>query len=497
MTRHSFVQMSKLPDVKGRVDYISNPKRQEHLYATYSTVEPEFWKYLSEQAQHDFWKSNQPGGKCIEARELIIALPESLQAVDPNLLLQLFVEKFREQYGVQCTAALHHNKTKTNYHIHLIFADRDILEKTEVKYAPRNMYFDETGHHVRTKKEVLAEDGSLRPGCRMLPKGDPYEMNWFSGRKEIFKTRSFAQEAKVMYTDLINQCVPREEDRLTVFDPSGPYLATKKVGKNNPMANEIRSDNAVRQEWNQVVDQVLIAGGTVDEVTEFKQEEVVRKIADSIREHGEAPGLLASVIRKAIAVLKEFLMILMEQVDAVHESEMVQPEQAASSEKKERKGKRLDSSKEEQNFRAIEGIYQKLSKANRKLFALQKQKGSIQIALDQIPGGILHRKERKALQERIDGLERQIQQTQDQMNVIPKQHGYESVRAVKKAYSDAKAALDEVRRKQAEWDGVTYPEVQKPQYQSQKVSVLKQLAAKQVEISNQEHRSSRSKGVEL
>ena len=131
-------------------------------------------------------------------------------------------------------------------------------------------------------------------------------------------------------------------------------------------------------------------------------------------------------------------MILMEQVDAVHESEMVQPEQAASSEKKERKGKRLDSSKEEQNFRAIEGIYQKLSKANRKLFALQKQKGSIQIALDQIPGGILHRKERKALQERIDGLERQIQQTQDQMNVIPKQHGYESVRAVKKAYSDAK-----------------------------------------------------------
>ena len=92
MTRHSFVQMSKLPDVKGRVDYISNPKRQEHLYATYSTVEPEFWKYLSEQAQHDFWKSNQPGGKCIEARELIIALPESLQAVDPNLLLQLFVE---------------------------------------------------------------------------------------------------------------------------------------------------------------------------------------------------------------------------------------------------------------------------------------------------------------------------------------------------------------------------------------------------------------------
>ena len=59
MPRHSFIQMTKLPDVRGRVDYISNPKRQEHLYATYSTVKPEFWKYLSEQAQYDFQKSNQ------------------------------------------------------------------------------------------------------------------------------------------------------------------------------------------------------------------------------------------------------------------------------------------------------------------------------------------------------------------------------------------------------------------------------------------------------
>ena len=76
MPRHSFVQISKLPDVRGRVDYISNPKRQEHLYATYSTTEHDFWKRLAEQAQFDFRQSNQKTGRCIEARELIIALPE-------------------------------------------------------------------------------------------------------------------------------------------------------------------------------------------------------------------------------------------------------------------------------------------------------------------------------------------------------------------------------------------------------------------------------------
>ena len=33
--RHSFIRQSKLSDVAGRIDYISNPKRQEYLYATY------------------------------------------------------------------------------------------------------------------------------------------------------------------------------------------------------------------------------------------------------------------------------------------------------------------------------------------------------------------------------------------------------------------------------------------------------------------------------
>ncbi len=46
--RHSFIRQSKLSDVAGRIDYISNPKRQEYLYATYQTegATTEFWKIL-------------------------------------------------------------------------------------------------------------------------------------------------------------------------------------------------------------------------------------------------------------------------------------------------------------------------------------------------------------------------------------------------------------------------------------------------------------------
>ena len=157
---HSFVMESKLHDVKGRVDYISSPKRQENLYAVFSNVEDSYWELLAEQNQRDFAKSGTEG-TCIEARELIIALPESFVDYEPDRLLKLFTEHFRQNYGVECISALHHNKRKTNYHIHLIFSERKLLDEPVEKIATRNMFYDEKGKHVRTKKEVLDEFGQL------------------------------------------------------------------------------------------------------------------------------------------------------------------------------------------------------------------------------------------------------------------------------------------------------------------------------------------------
>lgn len=103
-------------------------------------------------------------GKCIEARELIIALPESFVEYPPDRLLKLFTEHFKQNYGTECIAALHHNKRKTNYHIHLIFAERKLLAEPIIKIASRNMFYDENGKHVRTKKEILGESRVQFPG---------------------------------------------------------------------------------------------------------------------------------------------------------------------------------------------------------------------------------------------------------------------------------------------------------------------------------------------
>ena len=90
---------------------------------------------------------------------MIIALPENYTRYDPDEVLKEFTEKFKGLYGVECTSALHYNKTKTNYHIHLIFSERRLLETPDNKIATRAVYFDEAGKRVRTKKEITGEDG--------------------------------------------------------------------------------------------------------------------------------------------------------------------------------------------------------------------------------------------------------------------------------------------------------------------------------------------------
>ena len=206
------------------------------------------------------FKASGSSGKCIEGREFIIALPESFVQYRADDVVRLFTESFHKRYDVECTAALHHNKTKTNYHIHLVFSERKILEQPEVKVATRNMFYDEQGKHRRTKKEILDAQDNLRVGCSIIPKGEVYDSHIFTKKDEWFKNKAFTKEVKELFTDTINRYVKEESEKLSVFQQGGVYLATKKIGKNNPKAEEIKADNAARQEWNRTVDVALVEG---------------------------------------------------------------------------------------------------------------------------------------------------------------------------------------------------------------------------------------------
>ncbi len=401
MARHSFIQMSKLPNVKGRIYYITSEKKQEYLYATYRTADHAFWNNLARESQQEFKRSGTEG-KCIEARELVIALPEIYTQYEPQMVLEDFTEEFRRRYDVECVSALHHNKRKTNYHIHLIFSERKLLAEPEVKIASRSVFFDETGKRVRTKKEITGEDGQIRKGCTVIKKGEVYESRLFTVKDDNFKSEPFLREVKEIYTDLINRHISDPEQQLKVFDKNSVYLPTKKIGKNNPKAAEIEADNAARQEWNRTADMALLSGIEETKILEIKKEEIHQKASQSIKEKGWLPNLFRSIIGRA----KELLQSLIREKD-------MPPKPT------------LDIDMVE--FRRMKNLMIKAQEGAREIRRLQDDvlpKLKAQLADTK---GIFKGKERKALSEQIQQTEKEIAEKLDMLPDILKEDGYPDV----------------------------------------------------------------------
>ena len=103
---------------------------------------------------------------------------------------------------------------KTNYHIHLDFSERRLITEPDVKIASRSAFFDETGKHVRTKKEITGEDGQIRKGCTVIKKARYTKAICLPPKTHALKEEPFLQEIKEMYTELINRHIADPEQHL-------------------------------------------------------------------------------------------------------------------------------------------------------------------------------------------------------------------------------------------------------------------------------------------
>lgn len=465
MARHSFIQMSKLPNVKGRISYITSHAKQENLYATYRTADNTFWNNLARESQQEFLRSGTTG-KGIEARELIIALPEIYTTFDPQQVLEEFTNKFRQQYGVECVSALHHNKRKTNYHIHLIFSERKLLPEPDIKIATRSVFYDETGKRVRTKKEITDENGQVRKGCTVIKKGEVYESHLFTTKDERFKTEAFIAEAKEVYTELINSHISDPEQRLKVFDKNSVYLPTKKIGKNNPKATEIEADNTARQEWNRTADMALISGIEETKILEIKKEEIHQKASQSIKTNGWLPNLFRNIVSKA----KEFLQNLIRQT-ALPPKPILNMDMA--------------------EFRTMQKLMIRVQDRAREIRSLQDEVPKLKAQLAETKG-IFKSKERKALEAQIQQTEEKISAMLEVLPEILKDDGYPDVQAFMATYRKAEAVVDNYNRELAEWER-NVKESRRPTEKERYVPPEKQSVRDQLKRLQTEGRQPKSK----
>lgn len=328
---------------------------------------------------------------------------------------------------MECVSALHHNKRKTNYHIHLIFSERKLLPEPDIKIATRSVFYDETGKRVHTKKEITGEDGQIRKGCTVIKKGEIYESHLFTVKDDKFKSEPFLREVKEIYTDLINRHISNPEQQLKVFDKNSVYLPTKKIGKNNPKAAEIETDNAARQEWNRTADMALISGISEAKILEVKQTEIHDKASQSIKSKGWLPNIFRGIVTKA----KDFLQNLIQEKD-------MPPKPT------------LDINMAE--FRTMQKL---MIKAQDKAKEIRHLQDTVLPKLKQQLAdtkGIFKGKEHKALTEQIQRTEKEIAEKLDKLPDVLKEDGYPDVQAFMATYRKAEAVVEQYNRDIPAWE---------------------------------------------
>ena len=321
------------------------------------------------------------------------------------------------------------------------------------------MFYNESGKHVRTKKEILDENGNVRPGCKIIKKGEVYETNFFQPKKEEFKTNAFLENMKQVMTDALNGIVKDENEKLQIFQKGGPYLATKKIGKNNPKEAEIKADNYLRQEWNRNVDRALLTGAAEVEVMMAKQSQIDEPVAESLREHGQDPKLFTRILQKAVGYLRGFVEFLRETKYCDRDSDGnplldhdlridITPEPLPA----KPKGERPSSEKQEAEVMRLQQILNKMKKQEQKIYAIEKAIVKLEKDLKEVKKKWFHRKEQKELEGKIETKKVQLEKAKATLDLIPAQHGYQNALEVTKAMKVAKAELKKAQQAQKEWD---------------------------------------------
>ena len=227
-----YLSSRKLTNVKGRINYITNEKKQENIIDYHNTTDSNFWRMLAKESQQRH-KEVSAGGKCCESRELIIGIPQ-----DSRVTAKEICDTFKEKYKVECTCAIHQNNKKgvVNRHCHLIFSERQKLNKPEVieeRKAARTYYYNEKGQKCKKDDAVKI----VRKGT-ILQKGG---IRNFTDKNEYFKSQKFVYECKEIFLkNMLNIEWSLENEK------RNKELSEKHIGKNNPKESYIKQNNHLK-----------------------------------------------------------------------------------------------------------------------------------------------------------------------------------------------------------------------------------------------------------
>ncbi len=181
----SFARVTKLGNIGGRADYITNEKKQEAILAKSEAVD---WK-----PYQDFERANQRTATANnEGREMIIALPNEWSKLPPaelharaSIIAQTAVGKASDLQW-----AVHWNHARSNLHVHVIFSERQ-REENAGRWD-RNIYATADGKVARSKAD-RAKDSE---GNYILLHRKGEEKGGFTAKDKTYTTKGWLADTK-------------------------------------------------------------------------------------------------------------------------------------------------------------------------------------------------------------------------------------------------------------------------------------------------------------
>ena len=236
------------------------------------------------------------------------------------------------------------------------------------------------------------------------------------------------------------------------------YLATRKIGKNNPLEKEIKTDNYLRKEWNHMVDRSLIVGLNEESITGLKKKIITNKVSESIKKYGKQPGRFTAILQEAIGILRGFMERFKKFGDFKLDKDGnviarkkfridITPEALPPREK----GPYPSDEKEKSEFMRLENINKRLKNKEREIGNLEKDIQSLEQELLAIKPHIWNKKEREKTKETITSKKCLIEQKLSNLELIPKEYGYTNVASFKRDYVSAFNKLDKIKELQRAW----------------------------------------------
>ena len=336
---HTVVKVRKISAGKKNVEYLEDKDKHPDICLSYSTCDKDLWNDYFKVNREAFEKSGQvdQNGKavrCVEAREFILVFPNEFYDMPERSrgdLLKVIADGFKKKYGIEIYAAMHgSDDDHKNLHIHCMYMERHQVVEQD-KIAKRNMYFDPEGKQVRAKKDAVdPETKELLPGYTMVPKGECYGKKSWTAKNKWLHSREFTHELKETFTVFLNKCkrkyiwAQNMEEREVYNRAESPYLPLqgdfKPLTYRNPSdktetakieteaSKDIKECNALRNEYNHQVRELIWQGEPVKDLVE-RRKEVSREIQIAMENNQQ--HWVADILRKAVEKIKEYLKELL------------------------------------------------------------------------------------------------------------------------------------------------------------------------------------------